>query len=247
MIRVLGILLGLILIVAVIAGVVVTHRLDGWVKDGIETYGPQYTGVPVTVESVSLSLLSGRGEIRGLEVANPEGYEGDYALRVGRLAIALRPLGVLDDPVIVDVIEVEGAEVHAESRQLRDTNLQTILRNVREATPPPEEDDEAPGRQFIIERLSLTGTQGSVAAAPIGAVSVSIPDIELTEVGRRTNGASIGQVLQQVLEPVVQAVVRSMTEGRFRQELDERGGELRERAEEELDSLRDRLRDLSPF
>lgn len=247
MMRTLGILLALILIVAVVAGVFVSQRIDGWVKDGIETYGPLYTGVPVSVEGVSLSLLSGRGEIRGLEVANPEGYEGDYAIRVGRLAIELRPLGVLDDPVIVDVIEIEGAEVHAETRDLRGTNLQTILRNVREATPPPAEDDEAPGRQLIIERLTLTATRGSVTAPRVGNVAVQVPDLELTEIGRRTNGASIGQVLQQVLEPVVQAVVRSMTEGRFRQEIEERGGELRERAEEELDSLRERMRDLSPF
>ncbi|TVS15837.1 MAG: hypothetical protein EA417_12245 [Gammaproteobacteria bacterium] len=247
MLRWLGILVGVIVVLAVIAVVVVTQRLDGWVKDGIETYGPQYTGVAVTVDSVSLSLLSGRGAIRGLRVANPDGYDGDYAMQVGRIEIALRPLGVLDDPVIIDVIEIEGAEVHAQSRDLRDTNLQVILRNVRAATPPPAEDEEAAGPQLIIERFTLTDTEASVTAARLGAVAVRVPDIELTEVGRRSNGASIGQVLQQVLEPLIAVVLTSMAEGRVREQLEERGEELRGRAEEEADRLRERMRQISPF
>lgn len=246
MLRWLGIIMGVLLLLAVIALVVVNQRLDGWVKTAVETYGSEYTGVAVTLDGVSLSLLDGQGELRGLTVGNPEGYEGDYAVRVGRISFAVEPRNLLEDPIVIELIEIEGAEVHAESRNLRETNLQVIQRNVRAATPPADP-DAAPGRQLIIERLAITGTQTSVTAAALGSTAVRVPDLTLTEVGRQSNGASIGQVLEQILQPLLAAVMSSFTEGRVRDLIEERGSELRDRVDEEADRLRDRLRQISPF
>jgi hypothetical protein len=246
MLRGLGIVLGIVLLLAVMALVVVNQRLDGWVKSAVETYGAQYTGVVVTVEDVRLSWLDGQGELRGLTVGNPEGYAGDHAIRVARVAFAVQPRNMLEDPIVIDRIDIEGAEVHAESRNLRETNLQVIQRNVRAATPPADP-DAAPGRQLIIEELLVTATQASVTATAFGSVAVRVPDLRLTEVGRQSNGASIGQVLEQILQPLLAAVLTSVTEGRLRGLIDDRGSELRERADEEAERLRDRLRRVSPF
>lgn len=246
MLRWLGIIVGVLLLLVVAAAVVVQQQLDGWIRDAVVSYGSEYTGVEVELDSVSLSLWGGRGELRGLSVGNPEGFDGDHAIRVGRIAFEVRHRSLFADPIVIDRIEIEAAEVNAETRQLRDTNLQVIQRHVRDMTP--EADPEAaPGRQLIIDRLELTDTRTSVTAAPLGAVSVRVPDLTLTEVGRRSNGASIGEVIEQVLQPVLAAVMSSLTEGRVRELLDERGVELRGRVEEEADRLRDRLRDLSPF
>jgi len=246
MLRWLGIIMGVVLLLAVIALVVVNQRLDGWVKSAVETYGSQYTGVTVTLGSVSLSLLDGQGELRGLTVGNPEGYEGEYAMRVARISFAVDPRHLLEDPIVIERIEIEGAEVHAENRNLRETNLQVIQSHVRAATPPTDP-EAAPGRQLIIERLAITGTQASVTAAALGSTAVRVPDLTLTEVGRQSNGASIGQVLEQILRPLLAAVMTSLTEGRVRDLIDERGSELRDRADEEADRLRDRWRQLAPF
>ncbi|MCC5888052.1 MAG: AsmA family protein [Gammaproteobacteria bacterium] len=246
MLRWLGIVTGLLLLLAVIGLVVVNQRIDGWVKSAVETYGAEYTGVAVTLDSVSLSLLNGHGELRGLTVANPDGYEGEHAIRVARVAFEVQPRNLLDDPIVIEHIEIEGAEVHAETRNLRETNLQVIQRNVRAATPPADP-DAAPGRQVIIELLEITDTQTSVTAATLAAVAVRVPDLTLTEVGRQSNGASIGQVLEQILQPLLAAVMTSITEGRVRDLIDEHGSELRDRVDEEADRLRDRLRRISPF
>lgn len=223
-----------------------TANLDRWVKDAIEQYGSEYTGVSVTVESVALSPFGGSGEIRGLVVGQPEGYDGDYAIRVGSAGVNLRLRSLLDDPVVIDVVTVDGARINAVSRDLRDTNLQEILRHVESMTPPPAEDEEAPGRQFIIERFELTDTETSVTAGDLASVQVMVPDLELTGLGRETAGASVGQVLQQILRPVIGAVVNSLTEGRVRDLVDEHSDALRERAREGADDLRDRVRGLFP-
>ncbi len=247
MLRIIGWTLGVLVVLAAGAFAFVAVNLNGWVEDAIETYGPDYTGTAVTVDSVSLSPFTGAGEVRGLTVANPEGYEGDYAMRVGRMALTIQLASVFSDPVVIEVLDIDGAEVHAVSRNLRDTNLQEILRNIEAATPPPADADAAPGPQVIVDRLDFRNARASATAAPLGSVSVRVPDVELTGVGRETAGASIGQVLRQLLEPVVAALITSMTDGRVRDLLEERGEEVRGRVEEEAERLRERLRDRVPF
>jgi len=64
-----------LLVLLVLAGVAVHLFLDGAIKRGVETFGPELTKVQVKLEYVNLSLLTGSGKIRGLLVGNPEGYK----------------------------------------------------------------------------------------------------------------------------------------------------------------------------
>ena len=41
------------------------------------------TGVSVDVDKVAIKLADGRGEIGGLVVENPKGYEGPHAFKLG--------------------------------------------------------------------------------------------------------------------------------------------------------------------
>lgn len=235
----------LVLIVLLVAGFLyVSSNLDGWTKDAIERYGTEYAGATVTVESVSLSPLSGQGQVRGLVVGQPEGYGDGESVRIGEISVAVRVATVLDETIVIDRVAIDGAAVHAVSQNLRDTNLQKILRNVQAKTPPPAEAEQAPGRTVIIEHLQLTNTQAEVTAGPVGSAGVAVPDIELTGVGRESGGASIGQVLQQVLQPLVRAIVESIAEGDIRDRLQEQGESLRGRLEEGADSVKENLRGL---
>ena len=63
------IVLVILLVLAVLA---VGFFLDSAIKKGVETIGPQLTKVAIKLDSVSLSILSGSGKIKGLVVGNPE-------------------------------------------------------------------------------------------------------------------------------------------------------------------------------
>jgi hypothetical protein len=71
--------------------------------------------------------------------------------------------------------------------------------------------------------------------------------VELENVGRESNGAQVGAVLQQLLRPVVGAIIRSAIEGGLREQLDSVRGNLEERVREGAGGLMDRLGDMSPF
>ena len=81
---------GIGLIVLVILGVLgVSLFLDKGVKEAIETIGPKITKVDIKLNSVSLSLLSGSGSLKGLIVGNPQGYKTPHAISVGEASLAL--------------------------------------------------------------------------------------------------------------------------------------------------------------
>ena len=48
-------------------------------KNAITTLGPEMTGVSVEVDDVAITLADGRGEIEGLVVENPRGYQVPHA------------------------------------------------------------------------------------------------------------------------------------------------------------------------
>ena len=224
-----GVLVLLALVVLVVAGAVawLAMNLNDLVRTGVEDYGPQYTGSAVTLDAVDLSLFSGEGELRGLVVANPEGFEGAEPFRLGRVRVALDPSTLTSDVVVVREIIIEEAEINAILKSLRDSNLQTILDNVQAAAPA----EEAPAAEsseplkVIIDRFAFTGGGASVTAAQAGTIDVEIPDVVLSGIGRKSNGETVGEALSQMIGPVVGAIVQAGVDGQLK---DLVGGQLQQ-------------------
>ena len=119
-----------LLIVGVLA---VSLFLNSAVKKGIETVGPMLAKVEVKLDSVSLSLLSGSGKIKGLFVGNPEGFKTPSAIQVGNASLALQPSSLFGDKVVIKSVLVQAPEITFET-DLKANNLSKILANVQAAT-----------------------------------------------------------------------------------------------------------------
>ncbi|MDZ7827514.1 MAG: hypothetical protein U5R48_17645 [Gammaproteobacteria bacterium] len=113
-------ILGALIALIVIALVVVAINLNGIVRSSVESVGPTYTGTTVTLEEVDLSLFSGEGELRGLVVGQPEGYEGEPAFRLASIRIALEPSSLLEDTILIRELVIDGAEINALVRGARE-------------------------------------------------------------------------------------------------------------------------------
>ncbi|MEE4298241.1 MAG: hypothetical protein V2J24_02265 [Pseudomonadales bacterium] len=231
-----GVLILLVVVVVVVAGGVtwLAMNLNDLVRNGVQDRGPDYTGTPVTLESVDLSLFSGEGELRGLVVGNPEGFEGEDPFRLGRVRVALDTSTLTQDVIVVREIIVEEAEINAILKSLRNSNLQAILDNVEAASGPEEAPSADSGEplKVIIDRFSFSGGAASVTAAQAGSARVEIPDIVLTGIGRKSNGETVGEALSQMIGPVVAAIVQAGVDGQLR---DLVGGQLQQ--------MQDRVRD----
>jgi hypothetical protein len=212
---ILKIVIGLVVLV-VIAVVVVILSLNTTIKRGVETVGPKLTKTSVNLDNVSLSLLSGSGQIHGLVVGNPEGFKSPHAISVGSATLALKPGSLLSDKVVINKIEVVAPEITFEGG-LSGNNLSKLLDNVNQATggggggtnaPAPSEEKAA--KKLQVDDFAISGAKVHVNLTDLNKSGVvSIPDIHLKDLGTGPEGITAGELTKRVLHEVERAAAKA--------------------------------------
>jgi hypothetical protein len=207
----------LVLILLIVAICVVALNLDGIVKRGVETYGPQITKVSVQLDGVHIGLATGTASIKGLVVGNPEGYKSPEAIRVGTIAVGVNPFSILSDKIVVRSIKVESPEITFEGG-LSGNNLSKIKDNVN-GTPPSglvitnTVEPASSGKKIEVDDLLITGAKVQGTLALFGGREISIPDlplpdIHLTDLGTGPNGITAADLTRRVLDAIISATVK---------------------------------------
>ena len=105
--KIVGGILAVIVIAVVGFFVYVYSNLDSIVKDAVEEYGPQYTGVSVTLAKVELAPESGQGKLSGLIVGNPQGYQTDAAFKLGSISMNIDLGTITEDTIVIKSIVID--------------------------------------------------------------------------------------------------------------------------------------------
>lgn len=204
--KVIGVAIVLLLLLVVGVFVYVGYNTNSIVKNAIETIGTQYLGAPVTVKEVEIALQEGRGTLKELEIGNPPGYTGAYAMRFGTVSVEMDPLQSNAGLIVLKRITIDGARAAAIANTPKDTNFRALSSNV------PASSGESTVK-LIVDKLDVTNTQASVSSPLLARVlEVNVADVHLTDIGRSSNGVDVGTVIAQILAPITKAVTRSMTE-----------------------------------
>ncbi len=221
-------------------------RLDGVVASTIERYGSAVTGTDVEVGGVDLALTSGRADLAGLTIANPRGYDTDYAVRIGHATVALDVASLAGSVPVIDELTLEGALINAEQRD-RSINLTDIQRHAT-ASSGAETPGE-PGR-IVIERFRLKDAR-VVLTSDLLSEPEELPlrDVVVDSIGTAEGGATYGQATEAIVMPIIAAAqsavgdrLKTVAADAARAEISEEVDEAREEAEQRLgDGLRDRL------
>ncbi len=180
------------------------RSLDDLVKRAIHKWGPEITGVAVKVDSVKIEVAAGKGTIRGLFIGNPRGYEAPHALKVGEISLVLDPATVTKDIVVVKELLVAAPDVVYERGPGGD-NLKVIQKNVDTwvaKNAGPKDPKAKPGKKFVIENLFIRDGRAHFGTT----ASAAVPNMHLRDVGKKTNGATAGEVFKQTWD----ALLRSM-------------------------------------
>jgi len=202
-----------VVLVALVGGAGVLF-LDGAVQRGIESVGSRTAGVAVQLKDVRLSLLSGKGSLRGLRVANPKGYRAPQAVTVGEVYVALRPLSVLSDRVRVHTVVVQAPEIHYEKRDGK-TNLETLQANV-EASLAADKDKS--GKKLQIDSLIVRDAKVYFHDKPDAPPRTFVlKEIRLQDLGKGPEGVTGAEVTARVTDVIVRdtatAVAKSVGTG----------------------------------
>jgi hypothetical protein len=187
---------GLLLILLVAAYLL----LNRGVKAAVETVGPQMTKTTVRLGSVSLWPFSGSGTVGGFAVGNPEGFKGAQAVGVKSASVALKVSSVLSDPVIIESLHIDGAELDYESGP-GGSNLERIVKNIEDYCGTAESKST---RKVIIKDLRIANARVRVSPALLlgQSVPVSVPDIHLTGIGEKSNGETLGDAMKEIMAPL---------------------------------------------
>ena len=189
--------------------------LDSVVASAIRKYGPQITGVSVKLSSVKIVPADGTASLRGLVVGNPKDFKTDHALSLGEISMKLDIGSLAKDVVLIKEISVIKPDITYEYA-LGGSNLDAIKRNVDRYTAEnlggkSEPKGKGSGKKFIIENLYVKDGKANVSADILKgkATSVTLPDLHLRDIGKKSNGATAGEATKQVLGAITQNVAKS--------------------------------------
>jgi hypothetical protein len=199
---------------------VVAFFLDGIVKKGVETVGPQITKVSITLDSIHIGLLTGSAKVKGLVVGNPEGYQSPSAISVGLAEVGVNPFSVLSDKIVVRTIHVESPEITFEGG-LGGNNLSKIMDNVNGTaqTGGPVSTNSAgkpkPAKKIEVDDFLITGAKvhGTIVlfgGKEITLPSLKIPEIHLTDLGKGSDGLTPTELTRAVLSAITSATTKAV-------------------------------------
>ncbi|MGJ8689218.1 MAG: AsmA family protein [Gammaproteobacteria bacterium] len=199
----------LVLLVLIVGGGVFAYlNYENGIRRGIEIAGSSALGTAVTVSGVSVSPFSGKGSIRGLTIANPEGFDAPYAIELGGLDIALNVSSLLTDVIEIELIQVDDANITYETTIVRD-NIRALLANLpnSDAAPVIEASPDVPAaKKVIIRELRINNPQidlhTRVARAP-----VPLPDLLLQDIGDQSNAVTVAEAARQILTALNRSLI----------------------------------------
>ena len=240
-------------VVAIAAVVVYTlySSLDSLVKQAIETYGSEMTGTPVRVGSVSISLADGRGSVRGLRVANPEGFESGDAFALGEITLALDIASLTQDPLVVKEVLIDGPVANVVVGPTGRTNIDAIRKNVERyagssggskgGSGSDAAAAETPAPKLRIQEFTFENGRVEADASAVGGKELSrdLPPLSLRDVGGRS-GKPADEIGQIVLAAYTKTILRSVAAGQAERAIDEKlGGAAGEAAKGLLNKVLD--------
>jgi uncharacterized protein involved in outer membrane biogenesis len=207
-------LVGLV-VVLIAVFVAVAFSLDAIVKKAVERIGPKATQVDVKVKTVGVWLLGCRVELTGFVLGNPPGCKTSSAITAEDVSVRVKPGSVFSDKLVVESINLKELVITLEGG-LRDNNLKKIEKNLNDyvgsaSTPPgsptPSSGSAKPERKLQVNDLVIAGAKLQVNTMLSGGrtITLSIPDIHLTDLGSGPEGITAVEVGQRTLRAVLEA------------------------------------------
>jgi hypothetical protein len=191
----------------------VVNNLDHIVEAAIEKVGPQVTGTTVSVSSGSISLSDGAGEIRGLVIGNPDGFESDHAFSLDRIGLVIDTGSITSDVIRIKQVLVEGADLIAEVRVGEGINLSKIADNLKSGGSGGEKPaDSGSGPKVVIEKFDFTNASMTLVSPVTEDKTQKLGDVHVKGIGESSGGATAAQAGAQLLEPVLRAAVKAAKE-----------------------------------
>lgn len=211
-------IVGVLVLLVVIAAVVGISRINGILKDTVQTIGPEYTQSEVVLDGVNVSLLKGELALSGLTVGNPAGFATDNAFSLGSIRVNLDLASLNTDTVVVDTIQVVAPQITYEQSS-KGNNLQALQRNIESVVgtggeaQSSEAESSAGGKKLVIKDLRVVdgNIQYSNQLLAGKTLDLPLPEIHLTGIGEKSDGVTAGEVTKLILSEINKAAMGAVS------------------------------------
>ncbi len=236
----------LVLVVAILVGIGI-YFLDSGIKKAVETLGPQYIQTDVKLASARLTPWSGEGSMRGLVVGNPEGFDTPNALSLGEIALDVDIQSVTSNPVLVKSLRVIKPVITVEQGR-SGSNLQQLQKNIQRSTSSESGDkvsepatNSDTQKKIIIRELLVSGGKVRYSNPLVlgsKTVDLTLPDIRLTDIGEKSNGATGAEIAAQLIRALNKSAMSAVGNA---DQLKALGKEVEGRLQEEKKKIEDTI------
>jgi len=190
----------LILVALLVAGsaafFLLNNPLGRLVKLAVEEFGPRMTQADVRVGNIKISATDGQGAISGLLLGNPKGFKTEYALKANKIEISIDPSSLAQNVVVIHSVVIDAPQINYEKSD-HGTNFDAIQRNIEQylGEGGGKKDDRGAGKKMIVDSLIIHNAKVSYG----GTVDLTLPDIKLHNIGKKTGGATSAQVVKAII------------------------------------------------
>jgi uncharacterized protein involved in outer membrane biogenesis len=225
-----------LVVIVVVAVSFLGSNLDSIVKKAITRVGSEMTGVSVDVDKVAIALADGRGEIGGLVVENPKGYEGPHAFKLGSIVLDLDAASATKDVVVIKELTIDAPDI-VYDKGTDGSNVEAIQRNIDEygkthgdGTQDKATKDEGAAKRFIIESLQIRN--GKIRLTGRDTV-IDLPPLQMRDVGKSQGGMTgaeiAGIVVKQMTQATVSSAARALAQDAVKDRVDEAKDQAKDR------------------
>ncbi len=205
------VLSGALVVVLVGIVVIVFMSIDSIAKTAIVRGSTYALGVQTTLGSADIGILSGEFTMKGLKVANPEGFESDFFLHLdeGFLAVSLGSLR--QDTVEVPTLALTGIDINLEKRSGK-ANYKIITDNLKRFESTDSGDDGAqadagkPGKKFVVHEIIIRDLNVKVDFG-LTRMEIPIEEVRMTEVG--SESMTTAELTNRVIKMILAAIVKN--------------------------------------
>ncbi len=237
------IVIAIIIVLIVIALVLLFSNLNSLVAKAIEKHGSEVTQTSVSVSGVDISLREGRGTIKGLTVASPEGFDARDAFTLEDITLDIDIASMREEPIVIEEIRIQAPVVNAEITEKGASNIDQLRKNVQAGAVKTAEAEGESGsqptririKQFVFEKGSI---EVDATALGIEKRTIVLPEIRLSDVGG-VNGAPPDEIAKIILTAVAKNVASEIADSQLEGLIKDKLGEsITDKAKGLLDKIK---------
>ncbi len=210
------IILGCLVALVVVGAIVASFFLGSIVTKGVNTFAPKITGTAVTLDSASISPLTGSGTLKGLFVGNPEGWKSDKAFSFEKIHVSVVPGSLIGDHIIVKEVIIDSPQFVYETKIIS-SNIKDLLAQIEKnigggtSEKPAGQPTTKEGKplKFEVKSFRLENAKVTLGVGPT-AITVPMPPIVLTDLGTKEGGITADQLAAKVMTNILSNITKAV-------------------------------------